>query len=117
LNNVIIKVVGEHENHAGNPRSESVRKFDENLKQETAHNHTNPHNIWTQNDTGVPDEVRVILPTNANLKQDIRRWRQDDNLTTIPIDKNFKSIPDKYQKPMRGTGFLRKDTGPPHLYL
>ncbi|CAF1312403.1 unnamed protein product [Didymodactylos carnosus] len=89
-------------------RTLAHRKFYENLKQETAHNHTNPCNILTQNYIGVPDEVRVILPTNANLKRDIRRWRQDDNFTTIPIDKNFKSIPDKYKRTTTLWTFLDK---------
>ena len=56
-----IKTVGEHENHVDNSRCAATRKYFEKLKQESEQNHTNPHNILTQANIGVPDEVHVQL--------------------------------------------------------
>ncbi|CAF4150368.1 unnamed protein product, partial [Rotaria sordida] len=57
LNYEFIKTVGEHENHTGNSRCEATRKYYEKLKQESEQNQTNPHNILTQINIGVPDEL------------------------------------------------------------
>ena len=37
-------------------------------------NQTNPHNILTQTNIGVAEEVRVQLSNDSNLKRNIRRW-------------------------------------------
>ncbi|CAF1204394.1 unnamed protein product [Didymodactylos carnosus] len=75
LSNVFIKTVGDHENHTENPRSGPVRQCYERLQGESQQNQTNLHNILTQTNIGVPDEVRIQLPSNENLNRNIRRWR------------------------------------------
>ncbi|CAF1079945.1 unnamed protein product [Didymodactylos carnosus] len=60
LNNIIIKLAGDHENHVENPCSKPVIKFYENSKQEIAHNRTNSHNIVTQNFIDILDEVPTL---------------------------------------------------------
>ncbi|CAM4775069.1 unnamed protein product [Rotaria magnacalcarata] len=106
-----IKIVGEHENHVGNSRCAATRKYFEKLKQESEQNHTNPHNILTQVNIGVPDEVRVQLPTNYNLKRNVRRWRQVTTTEPTPTTIDFPAIPTKYHQTTRNTIFFRKDTG------
>ncbi|CAF1107268.1 unnamed protein product [Didymodactylos carnosus] len=75
-NKVILKLIDTH-NHSGNARSQHIRQFYENMKDEALQNHINPYNVLTQCYMGVPDEIRAILPNNSNLKRDVRRWRQD----------------------------------------
>ncbi|CAF0848163.1 unnamed protein product, partial [Didymodactylos carnosus] len=101
-----------HENHTGNPRYGSIRQYYERLQVESQQNQTNPHNILTQTNIGVPDEVRIQLPSNENLKRNIRRWRQEDNAVSTPTNINFPIIPNKYHRTTRDTIFFRKDTGP-----
>lgn len=112
LNNILIKTVGNHENHIGDPRSGLIRVYYDRLREESLKNQTNPHNILTQANIGVQDEVRVQLTSNNNLKRNVRRWRQEINTAPIPLDINFPAIPDKYYRTTRDTIFLRKDTGP-----
>ena len=69
LNYEFIKTVGQHENHIGNSRGEATRKYYEQLRQEFEQNQTNPHNVLTQTNIGVPDEVLICLPSNHNLKR------------------------------------------------
>ncbi|CAF3496035.1 unnamed protein product [Rotaria socialis] len=107
----LIKIVGEHENHVGNSRCAATRKYFEKLKQESEQNHTTPHNILTQVNIGVPDEVRVQLPTNYNLKRNVRRWRQVTTTAPTPTTIDFPAIPTKYHQTTRNTIFFRKDTG------
>ena len=68
LNNILIQTVGDHENHTGDPRSGPIREFYACLRRESQQNQTNPHNILTQTNIGVPDEVRVQLVSNDQLK-------------------------------------------------
>ncbi|CAF1262015.1 unnamed protein product, partial [Didymodactylos carnosus] len=99
LNNVIIKVVGEGENHAGNPRSESVKKFHENLKQETAHNHTNPHNILTQNYIGVPDEANDFkhrYETDVEFADNIHKIASLSFLEPTSVAEGFELLCSKF---------------------
>ncbi|CAF4626901.1 unnamed protein product, partial [Didymodactylos carnosus] len=110
-NKVILKLIDTH-NHSGNARSQHIRQFYENMKDEALQNHTSPHNVLTQCYMGVPDEIRAILPNNSNLKRDVRCWRQDKLVASIPADKNFQTVPDLYKKTSRGDNFLRTDTGP-----
>ncbi|CAF1154416.1 unnamed protein product [Didymodactylos carnosus] len=112
LSNVFIKTVGDHENHTGNPRSGLIRQYYERLQGESQQNQTNPHNILTQTNIGVPDEVHIQLPSNENLKRNIRRWRQEDNAVSTPTNINFPIIPNKYHRTTRDTIFFRIDTGP-----
>lgn len=112
VDHVVLKTVGEHENHTGDPRTAPIRKYYEQLYTESQQNHTSPHNILTQTNIGVPDEVRVHLPATTNLKRNIRRWRQEENVAPTPIDTNFPMIPEKFHITARGSSFLRKDTGP-----
>ncbi|CAF2856701.1 unnamed protein product [Rotaria sp. Silwood2] len=112
LNYEFIKTVGEHENHTGNPRCEATRKYYEQLKQEPEQNQTNPHNILTQTNIGVPDEVRIQLPSNHNLKRNIRRWRQENTTEPTPTNIDFPVIPQKYHQTTRNNTFFQKDTGP-----
>ena len=107
-----VKTVGEHENHVGNSRCAATRIHFEKLKQESKQNHTNPHNILTQANIGVPDEVCVPLPTNDSLKRNVRRWRQVTTTEPIPTAIDFSVILAKYHQTTRSTVFLRKDTGP-----
>ncbi|CAF4089600.1 unnamed protein product, partial [Rotaria sp. Silwood2] len=72
----------------------------------------NPHNILTQVSIGVPDEVRVQLPTNDSLKRNVRRWRQVTTTEPTPTTFDFPVIPTKYHQTTRNTMFFRKDTGP-----
>ena len=67
-----IKTIGEYENHTGDPRARPTRQYYERLQ-----NQTNPHNILTQTNIGVAEEVRVQLSNNSNLKRNIR---QNDNI-------------------------------------
>ena len=106
------KTVGEHENHVGNSRCAATRKYFEKLKQESEQNHTNPHNILTQGNIGVPDEVRVQLPTNNSLKRNFCHWRQVTTTDPTPTIIDFPAVPTKYHQTTRSTIFFRKDTGP-----
>ncbi|CAF3488359.1 unnamed protein product [Rotaria socialis] len=112
----LIKIVGEHENHVGNSRCAATRKYFEKLKQESEQNHTTPHNILTQVNIGVPDEVRVQLPTNYNLKRNVRRWRQVTTTAPTPTTIDFPAIPTKYHQTTRNTIFFRKDTGSDNIH-
>ena len=107
-----IKIVGEHENHLGNCRCAATRQYFEKLKQESEQNHTNPHNILTEVNIGVPDEVHVQLPMNDSLKRNVRRWRQVTTTEPTPTTIDFPAIPAKYHQTTRSTIFFRKDTGP-----
>jgi hypothetical protein len=111
-NNIFIKTVGDHENHIGDQRSGLIRVYYDRLRQESLQNQTNPHNILTQANIGVQDEVRVQLTSNNNLKRNVRRWRQETSTAPTPLNINFPVIPDKYYRTTRDTIFLRKDTGP-----
>ncbi|CAF1179479.1 unnamed protein product [Didymodactylos carnosus] len=93
LSNVFIKTVDDHENHTGNPRSGLIRQYYERLQVESQQNQTNPHNILTQTNIGVPDEVQ-------------------DNAVSTPTNINLPIIPNKYHRTTRDTIFFRKDTGP-----
>ena len=73
LNNTFIKTIDEHENHTGDPGAGPIRQYYERLQTEPLQNQTNPHNILTQTNIGVAEEVRVQLPNNSNLKRNIRR--------------------------------------------
>ncbi|CAF0954419.1 unnamed protein product [Adineta steineri] len=112
LNSIFDKTVGKHENHVGNQRSGLIRVYYERLREESLKNQTNPHNILTQANIGVRDEVRVQLTHNDNLKRNVRRWREETSTAAIPLDINFPVIPDKYYRTTRDTLFLRNDTGP-----
>ncbi|CAF4766304.1 unnamed protein product, partial [Rotaria sp. Silwood2] len=101
-----IKIVGQHGNHVGNSRYAATRKYFEKLKQESEQNHTNPHNILTQVNIGVPDEVRVQLPTNNSLKRNVRRWRQVTTTEPTPTAIDFPVIPTKYHQTTRNTIFF-----------
>ena len=86
LNNILIKTVGNHENHFGDPRSGLIRLYYDRLRQESLKNQTNPHNILTQANISVEDEVRVQLTSNNNLKRNVRRWRQETSTAPIPLN-------------------------------
>ncbi|CAF1514445.1 unnamed protein product, partial [Rotaria sordida] len=43
--------------------------------QESEQNQTSPHNILTQANINVPDEIRVHLRTNDSFKKSVCRWR------------------------------------------
>ena len=79
LNNILIKTVGNHENHIGDPRSGLIRVYYDRLREESLKNQTNPHNILTQANISVQDEVRVQLTSNHHLKRNVRRCRQEIN--------------------------------------
>ena len=111
LNNILIKTVGNHENHISDPRSGLIRVYYDRLRQESLKNQTNPHN-FTQANIGVQDEVRVRLTSNNNLKRFVHRWRQETSTASIPLNINFTAIPDKYYRTTRDSIFLRRDTGP-----
>ncbi|CAF1393552.1 unnamed protein product [Rotaria sordida] len=98
LNYEFIKTVGEHENHTGNPRCETTRKYYERLRQKSEQNQTSSHNILTQTTIGVPDEVRVQLPKNTT--------------GPTPTSIDFPVIPPKYHQTTLNTTFFQKDTGP-----
>ncbi|CAF3304227.1 unnamed protein product [Rotaria sp. Silwood2] len=87
LNYEFIKTVGEHENHIGNPRCEATPTI------------------------GVPDEVRIQLPNNHNLKRNIRRWRQENTTEPTPTSIDFPVIPQKYHETTRDNIFFQKDVG------
>ena len=91
-----IKTIGKHENQVGNSRCTATRKYFENLKQESEQNHTNPHNILTQANIDVPDEVHAQLPTNDSLKRNVRRWRHVTTTEPTPTAINFSVIPAEY---------------------
>ncbi|CAF3470781.1 unnamed protein product [Rotaria socialis] len=112
LNNVFIQTVGDHENHTGDPRSGPIRQYYDRLRRESQQNQAIPHNILTQTNIGVQDEVRVQLTSNHHLKRNIRRWRQETNAAPTPFNINFPVVPDNYHQTTRDTIFLRKDTGP-----
>ncbi|CAF1331691.1 unnamed protein product [Rotaria sordida] len=112
LNNVFIRTTGDHENHTADPRSGPIRQYYDRLRKESEQNQTNPHNILTQANIGVQDEVRVQLTSNDHLKRNIRRWRQEINVAPTPSTIDFPVVPDKYHQTTRDTTFLRKDTGP-----
>ena len=106
-----IKTVGEHDNHVGNSRCAATGKYFKKLKQESEQNHTNPHNILTQANIGIPDEIRCQLRTNDSLKRNVRRWRQVTTTEPTPTGIGFSLIPTKYHQTTRNTIFFRKDTG------
>ena len=112
LNNIFIQTVGDHENHTADPRSGPIRQYYDRLRKESEQNQTNPHNILTQTNIGVQDEVRVQLICNDHLKRNVRRWRQEINAAPTPSSLDFPVVPDKYHQTTRDTTFLRKDTGP-----
>ena len=112
LNNIFIKTVGDHENHTADPRSVPIREYYDRLRKESQQNQTNPHNILTQANIGVKDELRVQLTSNDHLKRNVRRWRQVINAVSTPSTINFPVVPDKYNRTTSDTTFLRKDTGP-----
>ncbi|CAM4798470.1 unnamed protein product [Rotaria magnacalcarata] len=112
LNNIFIQTVGDHENHTGDPRSGPIRQYYDRLRRESQQNQTILHNILTQTNIGVQDEVRVQLTSNHHLKRNIRRWRQETNAAPTSFNINFPVVPDNYHQTTRDTIFLRKDTGP-----
>ncbi|CAF2887331.1 unnamed protein product [Rotaria sp. Silwood2] len=112
LNYEFIKTVGQHKNHIGNSRCEATRKYYEQLRRESEQNQTNPHNVLTQTNIGVPDEVLLCLPSNHNLKRNIRRWRQEHTTEPTPTNIDFPVVPAKYHYTTRNTSFFQKDTGP-----
>ncbi|CAF4063073.1 unnamed protein product [Rotaria sp. Silwood1] len=112
LNNVFIQTVGAHENHPADPRSGAIRQYYDRLRKESEQNQTNPHNILTQANIGVQDEVRDQLTSNDHLKRNIRPWRQETNVAPTPSTIDFPVVPDKYHRTTRNITFLRKDTGP-----
>ncbi|CAF4181655.1 unnamed protein product, partial [Rotaria sordida] len=101
-----------HGLHIGDPRSGPIRQYYDRLRTEFQQNQTNPHNILTQVNIGVQDEVRVKITSNDNLKRNIRRWRQEAHAAPVPSNIDFPFVPDLYHRTTRDTIFLRKDTGP-----
>ena len=73
MNNTFIQTVDDHENHTADPRSGPIRRYYDRLRKESQQNQTNLHNILTQTNIGVEDEVRVQLICNDHLKRNIRR--------------------------------------------
>ena len=111
-NYYFIKTVGKHEDHLGNSRCAITRKYFGKLKHESEQNYTNPHNILTQANIGVPDEVRVQLPMNDSFKRNVRHWRQVTTTEPTPTGIGFSVIPAKYHQTIRSAIFFRKDTNP-----
>ena len=112
LSNKFIQTVGDHENHTGDPRSGPIRQYYDRLRTESQQIQMNPHNILTQVNIGIHDEVRVKITNNDNLKRNIRRWRQEAHAAPVPSSIDFPAVPDLYHRTTRDTIFLRKDTGP-----
>ncbi|CAF1541239.1 unnamed protein product [Adineta ricciae] len=112
LNYEFIKTVGQHENHIGNSKDEATRKYYEHLRSECQQNQTTTHNVLTQTNIGVPDEVLVCLPSTSNLKRNIRHWRREHTTEPTPTNIDFPVVPSKYHNTTRNSSFFRKDTGP-----
>ena len=108
LNNIFIKTVGDHENHTADPRSIPIREYYDRLRKESQQNQTNPHNILTQANIDVKDEVRVQLTSNDHLKRNVGHWRQEINAVPTPSTINFPVVPDKYNRTTHDTTFLRE---------
>ena len=77
LNNIFIQTVGDHKNHTGDRRFVQVQEYYDRLRKKSLRNQTNPHNILTQINIAVQDEVHVQLTGNGRLKKNLRRWRQE----------------------------------------
>jgi len=51
------------------------------------------------------------LPSNHNLKRNIRRWRQENTTEPTPTIIAFPVVPQKYHQTTRNSTFFQKDIG------
>ena len=106
------KFIGDQENPTDDRRSGPIRQYYHRLRTEPQQNQTNSHNILTQVNIGVQDEVRLKITNNDNLKRNIRCWRQQAHAAPVPSSIDFPVVPDSYHRTTCDIILLRKDIGP-----
>ncbi|CAF1550208.1 unnamed protein product [Rotaria sordida] len=107
----ILRENGDH-NHPANAANTEVRLFQDEVRSRAMNTNESTQNIIDNCLRNASDQMVARLPNFKNIKRNIQRQRQQNDLPKFPLDKNFNIIPPSLTTTFKNEKFLIFDSGP-----